>query len=151
MICNLLESSKNLLVGQMQNALVLSDRELCGNCAKTEGMCLCHMLGMLESNAIFMQDLGFVFQGRFLYECILLRKGIRGCSWTSGECTSMGTSPYINTTFYFLASFQFHKKEIFPWEHMKFGELRWHNTLAFFCWGRSLKIHIKIKRELFMN
>jgi hypothetical protein len=53
--------------------------------------------------------------------------------------------------FYFLASFQFHKKEIFPWEHIKLGELRWHNALGFFCWGRSLKIHIEIKRELFMD
>jgi len=24
-----------------------------------------------------------------------------------------------------------------------------HNTLGFFCWGRSLNIHIEIKRELF--
>jgi hypothetical protein len=35
------------------------------------------------------------------------------------------------------------------WEHIKLGELPRHNALAFFCWGRSLKIHIKIKRELF--
>jgi hypothetical protein len=45
----------------MQNALVLRT----GNCVeivlKTEGMCLCHMLGMLESNAVFVQDLGFMF------------------------------------------------------------------------------------------
>jgi hypothetical protein len=31
----------------------------------------------------------------------------------------------------------------------KIGELPWHNTLGFFCWGRSLKIHIELKRELF--
>jgi hypothetical protein len=29
------------------------------------------------------------------------------------------------------------------------GELLRHNALGFFCWGRSLKIHIEIKRELF--
>jgi hypothetical protein len=33
------------------------------------------------------------------------------------------------------------------WEHIKLGELPPHNTLGFFCWGRSLKIHIEIKRE----
>jgi hypothetical protein len=31
----------------------------------------------------------------------------------------------------------------------KIGELRQHNSLGFFCWGRSLKIHIEIERELF--
>jgi hypothetical protein len=30
------------------------------------------------------------------------------------------------------------------------GELPRHNTLGFFCWGRSLKIRIEIKRELLM-
>jgi hypothetical protein len=51
-------------------------------------------------------------------------------------------------SFNFLASFWFHKKEIFPWEHIKLGELPRHNTLGFFCWGRSLKIHIEIKKGL---
>jgi hypothetical protein len=32
----------------------------------------------------------------------------------------------------------------------KNGELPLHNPIGFFCWGRSLKIHIKIKSELFM-
>jgi hypothetical protein len=32
----------------------------------------------------------------------------------------------------------------------KIGELPQHNTLGFFCRERSLKIHIEIKRELFM-
>jgi hypothetical protein len=36
------------------------------------------------------------------------------------------------------------------WEHMKMGELPLHNALRFFCWGRSLKIRIEIKKELFM-
>jgi hypothetical protein len=41
------------------------------------------------------------------------------------------------------------------WEHIKLGELPWHNSLGFFCcagrWvGDPSKIHIKIKRELFM-
>jgi hypothetical protein len=31
------------------------------------------------------------------------------------------------------------------WEHIKLGELLGHNALGFFCWGRSLKIHIEIK------
>ncbi len=35
------------------------------------------------------------------------------------------------------------------WEHIKLGELLWHNTLGFFCWGRSLKLYIEITRELF--
>jgi hypothetical protein len=32
----------------------------------------------------------------------------------------------------------------------KNGGLPLHNPIGFFCWGRSLKIHIKIKSELFM-
>jgi hypothetical protein len=47
---------------------------------------------------------------------------------------------------------RFVNKIKFPWEcgeHIKLGELPRHNTLGFFCWGRSLKIHIEIKRELF--
>jgi hypothetical protein len=52
-------------------------------------------------------------------------------------------------SFYFLGFFPFHQKEIFLWEHIKFGELPQHNALWYFCWGRSLKIHIEIKRELF--
>jgi hypothetical protein len=35
------------------------------------------------------------------------------------------------------------------WEHIKLGEIHGHNALVFFCWGRSLKIHREIKRELF--
>jgi hypothetical protein len=31
----------------------------------------------------------------------------------------------------------------------KIGELPCHNALGFFCWGRSLKMHREIKRELF--
>jgi hypothetical protein len=31
----------------------------------------------------------------------------------------------------------------------KIGEFPQHNTLRFFCWGRSLKIHIEIEREAF--
>jgi hypothetical protein len=42
-------------------------------------------------------------------------------------------------------------REIFSmgkWEHIKLGELPRHNGLGFlfFCWGRSLKIHIEIKK-----
>jgi hypothetical protein len=36
------------------------------------------------------------------------------------------------------------------WENIKLGELPWHNGLGFFWRGRSLKIHIEIKRALFM-
>jgi hypothetical protein len=35
------------------------------------------------------------------------------------------------------------------WEHIKLGELPQGNALRFFCWGKSLKIHTKEKRELF--
>jgi hypothetical protein len=54
-------------------------------------------------------------------------------------------------SFYFLTSLLFHRKEIFPWEHIKLGELPGHNALGFFCWGRSLKIHVEIKRGLFTH
>jgi hypothetical protein len=63
---------------------------------------------------------------------------------------STGTSPYIKKlSFYFLTSFPFHRRNISMgmWEHIKLGELPPHNTLGFFYWGRSLKIHIEIKRE----
>jgi hypothetical protein len=42
------------------------------------------------------------------------------------------------------------KKENFHWKMgtSKLGELPWHNPLGFFCWGKSLKIHIEIKWEL---
>jgi hypothetical protein len=52
-------------------------------------------------------------------------------------------------SFYFLGSFLFPNISIGTWEHIKLGELPRHNALRFFCWGRSLKIHIEIKRELF--
>jgi hypothetical protein len=52
---------------------------------------------------------------------------------------------------YFLPSFSFCRKEIFPWKHIKLGGLPQHNTLGFFCWCRSLKIHTEIKRELFTH
>jgi hypothetical protein len=35
------------------------------------------------------------------------------------------------------------------WEHFKQGTSPGHNAPGFFSWGRSLKIHIEIKRELF--
>ncbi len=35
------------------------------------------------------------------------------------------------------------------WEHINLGELPGHNGLGLFGWGRSLKIHSEIKRELF--
>jgi len=57
--------------------------------------------------------------------------------------------PLTQTTLFLFPQFlPFHKKEIFPWEHGN-GELPQHNTLGFLCWGRSLKIHIETKRELF--
>jgi hypothetical protein len=44
-----------------------------------------------------------------------------------------------------------HFIEIFPWEHIKLGELPRHNALGFFCLGRSLEIHTQIKREFFTS
>jgi hypothetical protein len=52
-------------------------------------------------------------------------------------------------SFYFLASFLFCNISMGTWEHINMGELPRHNDLRLFCWGRSLKIHIEIKRELF--
>jgi hypothetical protein len=37
-----------------------------------------------------------------------------------------------------------------PWEHIKLRELPWHKGLGFFSWGRSFKISIEFKWELFM-
>ncbi len=62
-----------------------------------------------------------------------------------------GTSPSVNNSLFIsLLLSNFIKKNKNPWEHIKLGELPWHNALGFFCWGRSLKIHIEIKSELFM-
>jgi len=52
-------------------------------------------------------------------------------------------------SFYFLASFLFRNIFHGNMEHIKLGELPQHYALRFFCWGRSLKRHIEIKRELF--
>jgi hypothetical protein len=35
------------------------------------------------------------------------------------------------------------------WEHITLGSSPRHNALGFLCWGRSLKLHIEIKREFF--
>jgi hypothetical protein len=57
---------------------------------------------------------------RFVTSPCLLRDGhskawAQGCSQTLGERMSTGTSPYVNNSlFYFLHSFSFPKKEIFP-------------------------------------
>jgi len=47
---------------------------------------------------------------------------------------------------FFLVSLK--KRNISPgtWEHIKLGVLPGHNAPGFFCWGRSLKIHIEIKK-----
>jgi hypothetical protein len=47
-------------------------------------------------------------------------------------------------SFDFLNSFRFVEKKYFHWNMgtYQIGEL-----LGFFCWGRSLKIHIEIKRD----
>jgi hypothetical protein len=68
--------------------------------------------------------MNFMLWGMFLYECVLLRKGhLKGVSTRvflnlrrMHECE---TSPSTNKqlAFDFIASFQFHRKEIFPWEH----------------------------------
>jgi hypothetical protein len=48
-------------------------------------------------------------------------------------------------SFHFLPSFSFRRKEIFPWEHIKLGELPQHNTVGFFSWGRPSKYTQKKK------
>jgi hypothetical protein len=77
-----------------------------------------------------------------------------GCSQTLGEHTSIGTSPYVNNSFLIsLLLSHFVERKYFQ-RNMgtyKIGELPWHNALGFFCLGRSLKIHRKIKRELFTS
>ncbi len=77
----------------------------------------------------------------------------RRCSQTSGECTNIGTSPYINNSlfislllFHFLKTKYFHRNV----GTYKIGVALPHNILGFFCWGRSLKRHKEI-RELFMK
>jgi hypothetical protein len=78
-------------------------------------------------------------------------KGVR-CSQTSGECKSTGTSPCINNYLFISLVFPLSsKRNIYmgTWEYIKFGELPQHNALWYFRWGRSLKIHIEIKRALF--
>jgi len=94
---------------------------------------------------------------REVLKCVLLREGhlrtwAQRCSQTSGERTSTRTSPYINNSiftssllYYFIEKKYFHGNV----GTYKIGELPGHNALRFFCWGRSLKIHIEIKRELF--
>jgi hypothetical protein len=60
-------------------------------------------------------------------------------------CT--GTSPYVNN--FVLISWllsHFIEKKYFHGNMYKIRELPQHNTLRFFCWWRSLKIHIEIKR-----
>jgi hypothetical protein len=57
----------------------------------------------------------------------------------------MGTSPYVNNSpLISLLLSRFAGKKYFHGNMgtYEIGEL-------FFCWGRSLKIHIEIKRELF--
>jgi hypothetical protein len=76
-------------------------------------------------------------------------RGTWVCSQTSGECTSTGTSPYVNNClFFFLFPLFFAvllKRNISmkTWEHIKLGELPKHSAVWFFCWGRSLKIHVR--------
>jgi len=59
-------------------------------------------------------------------------------------------SPFLHKQlfFYFLASLPFenNKNSMGMWEHIKLGGgLSQHNRLGFFCWGRSLKIHIETR------
>jgi hypothetical protein len=67
--------------------------------------------------------MGEMLSARFPYECVLLREG-------QTEAVSPRVFPNLRRTheyenlplhkqlsFYFLASFLFHRKEIFPWEH----------------------------------
>jgi hypothetical protein len=98
-------------------------------------------------------DMGFyhkqfwvLLYGRFSYKCVLLRWGhprlfpnLRRMhkSWNLPLCKQL--------SFYFLV-LSIRNISLGTWEHIKLGEL----PLRFFCWGgRSLKIHIEIKRGLF--
>jgi hypothetical protein len=79
----------------------------------------------------------------------------RGCSQTLEKCTSTGTSPCVNNSL-FISSLLSHfvEKKYFHGNMQTYkiwGGLPQHNTLGFFCWGRSLKIHTEIKRELFTH
>jgi hypothetical protein len=64
---------------------------------------------------------------------------------------SRGTSPYVYNSLFSLLLSCFLEKKYFHGNvgTYKIGELCQHNGLGFFCWGRSLKIHIEIERELF--
>jgi hypothetical protein len=76
----------------------------------------------------------------------------RGCSQTSGECTSTRTSPYLNNSLFISSCLSHFIKEKYFHGNMgtyTIGGAPWHNALGFFCWGRSLKIHREIKREFF--
>jgi hypothetical protein len=99
------------------------------------------------------------------YECVLLsEEGTGGCvsprvllSWNLRRMHGYWNFPLCKQlSFCFLASFSFGRKRNIPigngtGEHIKLRELPSHNNALgfFFCGGRSLKIHIEIKRELF--
>ncbi len=73
------------------------------------------------------------------------RAWAQGCSQTSGEHTSLGThlSSCKQLSFYFLTSSQFHKKEIFPWEH---GGAKPYANNSLFYFLASFQFH---KKEIF--
>jgi hypothetical protein len=61
----------------------------------------------------------------------------------------MGTSPYINNSVLISSLLsQFVEKKYFHGNMRTYtiGELPRVNALGLLCWGRSLKIHIKIKK-----
>jgi hypothetical protein len=55
-------------------------------------------------------------QGRFLYKCVLLREGHLRVFSNLRRMHKYRNLPFHKQlSFYFLASFPFHRKEIFPW------------------------------------
>jgi hypothetical protein len=64
---------------------------------------------------------------------------------------STGTSPYVNNSLFISSPFRFIKRKYFHGNMgtYKIGGVPAEYCPRIFCWGRSCKIHIKIKRELF--
>jgi len=83
-------------------------------------------------------------EGSYL-SAFLLREGnlrawAQGCSQTSWEHTSTGTSPCVNNSLFTLLLLLRFFPIVFPWEH---GNI-WN-------WGRSLKIHIETTKGVCLH
>jgi len=92
---------------------------------------------------------GFSCRGGSPYQCILLREGHPRVFPNLRRMHKYRNRPLSkHLSFDFLTSFPFCGKEIFPWEHRKFGSSLSIHPLGFFCWGRSLKTHIENKKAV---